>query len=91
MKHAAITAAAMALLGAAITFGASKAYRCIDTAEFYYPPSLAYAWIGAALVFYGGATFNASRRWAVAALALGVVLLALSVGGPPFKGCRWFE
>ena len=60
MKRAAIAAAAIALLGAAITFGASKAYRCIDTAEFYYLPSLAYVWVGTALVFFGGTALNKS-------------------------------
>ena len=79
------------IVGAALTFGVSKAYRCIDTAEFYYLPALAYAWVGAGLVLFGGISLGTHRRMAIVLVVVGVILLTLGIAGPPFKGCRWFE
>jgi peptidoglycan/LPS O-acetylase OafA/YrhL len=80
------------MAGVALSVVVASAYRCIDSPEFYYPPALAYAWGGAALLFLGGTQLAHHRRgvW-VALVLLGVLLLAFALAGPSFKTCGPFE
>lgn len=88
----AAAALAVGLVGVVLSVLVAGAYRCIDSPEVYYPPTLGYAWAGVALVFLGATQLAQSRRgvW-VAIVLVGLLLLAFSLTGPPFKTCGQFE
>lgn len=92
MGKAAATSLAAAVVGAGLSVALDSAYRCIDTPAFFYPQALAYAWVGAGLLLFGGALLGRGPRTiSVGAVAVGVLLLAFALTGPPFKACGQFQ
>jgi hypothetical protein len=88
MGRAAAASLAVAVVGAGLSVALDRAYRCIDTPTFFYPQALAYAWCGAGLLLFGGALIGrGSRLISFGAIAVGVLLMAFALTGPPFKAC----
>jgi len=67
--------------------------RCIDTPVFYYPPALIGAAVAVGIVTIGAATAREPGRvrLGVLLIALGVLVLAVVIVGPPYRTCGQFQ
>ena len=78
---------------AAATAALASTVRCIETAVFYYPPTLIWASLGVAGIAGGAAMASApaGRRVAIPVMVIGIVLLAVAMVGPPYRTCAQFD